>query len=119
MKHIGLLAAAAVVVVVLVLFVGFTTGILGGLIGGGYKPPTFGATVTAKVDNRTVLLNVTVTGGTAPYSFIYDFGDGTSRVTTQKGVSYTYTAAGSYTVSVIVRDSTDALVRAAVSVTVV
>ncbi len=117
MKHLGLAAAAVAVIIVLTAFIYVTTDIFDGILGGGDEP--FAATLTGSVDNRTATLNVTVTGGTAPYSFIFDLGDGTSRITTDPGLVYTYTSSGTYLVKVLVRDAVDGFAEAAINVTIV
>ncbi len=47
----------------------------------------------------------TATGGTAPYSYSWNFGDGSAASTTQSP-SHTYTAAGTYTATLTVTDTT-------------
>ena len=51
-----------------------------------------------------VSFNTLVTGGTAPFAYSWNFGDG-SAGSSQKNPSHTYYAAGEFTATVIVRDS--------------
>ncbi|KPJ64821.1 hypothetical protein AMK68_00410 [candidate division KD3-62 bacterium DG_56] len=54
--------------------------------------------------DEAVSFNGNVTGGTAPYSYDWDFGDGGSS--TEAAPSHTYTAGGTFTVSLTVTDDT-------------
>ena len=56
-----------------------------------------------------ITLNVTSTGGTAPYTFAWTFGDGTNG--TGNPASHTFASGGSYNVTVAIRDSTGAIIR--------
>jgi len=116
MKHPGLIVAVVVVAVVLVGFIYMTTDIIEGLLG---KSPTgFSATLGGQKTNLTVNYTATVVGGYAPFGYIWDFGDGVSRITSTPSVVYTYAVAGTYTATVLVRDNTDTLVEASFTVTV-
>jgi hypothetical protein len=44
------------------------------------------------------------TGGFSPHTFLWDFGDGTTRETKYKGVAHTYFKSGTYTVTCIASD---------------
>jgi PKD repeat protein len=55
----------------------------------------------------TVHFTGSAAGGTAPYTWSWDFGDGSAPVTTQNA-QHTYAAEGTYTVSLTVRDSAGA-----------
>jgi PKD repeat protein len=52
----------------------------------------------------TVAFGTTVSGGTAPYTYDWNFGDGTAHGSTQ-APSHTYTTVGTYTATVTVTDS--------------
>ena len=82
------------------------------------QPTQFTATLTGDKTNLTVQLNVTVTGGVAPFTYIWDFGDNTTRITATGALSYTYAKAGTYTVTVLVRSTDDKLAEASTTVTV-
>src|SRR6184192_4950302 len=56
-----------------------------------------------------VTLNATSSGGTAPYTFAWTFGDGTNG--TGNPASHTFASGGSYNVTVAIRDSTGAIIR--------
>ena len=60
------------------------------------QPPAVGA--------LTALFTSAPSGGTGPYAFVWDFGDG--GVDTAQNTSHTYATAGSYTVTVSVTDAT-------------
>jgi len=63
---------------------------------------TMAADVTTGTIPLAVSFSVTVSGGTAPYTYAWDFGDGSSS--TQQNPSHTYQIAGTYTVSITVTD---------------
>jgi len=56
-----------------------------------------------------VTLNATSSGGTAPYTFAWTFGDGTNG--TDNPAIHTFASGGSYNVTVTIKDSAGALVR--------
>ena len=66
-------------------------------------------TVTTSADticeNASISFTSTTTGGTAPYTYIWDFGDGGIDATANP--SHTYTTAGSYSVNLLVIDDTN------------
>jgi len=58
-----------------------------------------------QTDSLQVTCTAEVTGGTTPYTFVWDFGDGGPTVTTTVGeVTYTYTEAHTYDVTLTVID---------------
>jgi len=61
-------------------------------------------------------LSGSVTGGTPPYTFAWNLGDGTTS--SQSSVNHTYTSAGSYTASLTVTDSHGVTSQASVQLTV-
>jgi len=64
----------------------------------------------------STVLTASVTGGQAPYTYAWAFGD--SQTGTGNVVSHTYNTAGSYTATVTVTDNTAATATATVSITV-
>jgi len=70
-----------------------------------YTAPVAAFTYTGSTCNppSTVTFNPTVTG-VAPFTYVWDFGDGSPTSTASNPVK-TYTASGSYTVTLIVTDS--------------
>jgi PKD repeat protein len=84
----------------------------------GATPLTASATGTPATGNAP--LNVSfagsATGGTAPYSYSWNFGDGTATSTAQNP-SHTYNAAGTFTATLTVTDSSSPLKTTTASVT--
>ena len=64
----------------------------------------------------TVSFNGSATGGTSPYAFGWSFGDGAASAT--QNPSHTYTAAGTYTATLTVRDAVAAVSSSTVTVVV-
>ncbi|HEV2348135.1 MAG TPA: PKD domain-containing protein [Actinocrinis sp.] len=72
----------------------------------GSTPLSASATGSPGTGNAPLAVNFTgsATGGTAPYSYSWNFGDGSAASTTQNP-SHTYSAAGTYTATLTVTDS--------------
>ncbi|WP_369394635.1 PKD domain-containing protein [Streptomyces sp. CG1] len=72
----------------------------------GTTPLSASAGASPTTGNAPLAVNFTgsASGGTAPYSYNWDFGDGSAAGTTQNP-SHTYSAAGSYTATLTVTDS--------------
>ena len=64
---------------------------------------SFGFDPSAPVQGATVSFTVSVTGGTLPYIFIWDFGDGSTA--TDASPTHAFTSPGAYTVGLTVNDS--------------
>jgi PKD repeat protein len=79
------------------------------------------ATAAAMPTSGQVPLNVaftgTATGGNPPYSYSWNFGDG-SATSTAQNPSYTYNSAGTYTATLTVTDSSSPVKTATSSVTI-
>jgi PKD repeat protein len=71
--------------------------------------PALTASATADKTSGTAPVTVNFTGsasnGTGPYTYEWDFGDGSAH-STQQNPAHTYTSAGSYSVTLTVTDST-------------
>jgi PKD repeat protein len=84
-------------------------------------PPvgTFAATISANVTTGTAPLAVSfhgsATGGVAPYTYLWTFGDGSATVS-GNATAHTYAATGSYVATLLVTDSQGATVTAAIAV---
>ena len=66
------------------------------------------------VTNKTVIFEAIITENTSEIAtYAWDFGDGTEQNTTQPTVTYNYTNAGFYTVSLYVEDSSSPPVKSA------
>ena len=79
------------------------------VVGGG---TALNVTLTASTDRPSVGVgvgfSVTVSGGLAPYTFNYSFGDGTFLVNATTGsVTHVYGASGAFCAAVVVADSAD------------
>jgi PKD repeat protein len=77
---------------------------------------TASATPTSGQVPLTVAFTGTATGGTPPYSYSWNFGDG-SAVSTAQNPSHTYNSAGTYTAALTVTDSAAKTATTSVSVT--
>jgi PKD repeat protein len=64
---------------------------------------TINASISSPQIGQTVSFTASATGGTSPYNFAISFGDGATG--TGRSPSHAYSTAGSYTVTLTVRDS--------------
>ncbi len=76
------------------------------------QPPTAVLTFSpsSPAAGYPVTLNATSSGGAAPYTFEWTFGDGTNG--TGNPAFHTFASGGSYNVTVAIRDSTGAIIQA-------
>src|SRR5438093_8181162 len=76
------------------------------------QPPTavFTFSPSSPAAGYPVTLNATSSGGAAPYTFEWTFGDGTNG--TGNPAFHTFASGGSYNVTVAIRDSTGAIIQA-------
>ncbi len=74
------------------------------------QPPTAAFTVSpsSPAAGYPVTLNATSSGGTAPYTFAWTFGDGTNG--TSNPAIHTFPSGGLYNVTVTIRDNTGAII---------
>ena len=98
--------------------VGFTTGdewqsgmLTSSILAPVAQPPTAVLTFSpsSPAAGYPVTLNATSSGGTAPYTFAWTFGDGING--TGNPAIHTFASGGSYNVTVAIRDSTGAIIR--------
>lgn len=64
----------------------------------------------------TVTFSCSASGGTAPYSYLWDFGDGASS--TEANTTHTYTTTGLWTATIYVVDATNTVVSKSFSIKV-
>ena len=97
---------------------GFTTGnewqpgmLTSSIFSAVAQPPTAALTFSpsSPAAGYPVTLNTTSSGGTAPYTFAWTFGDGING--TGNPAIHTFASGGSYNVTVAIRDSTGAIIR--------
>jgi len=97
---------------------GFTTGdewqsgmLTSSILAPVAQPPTAVLTFSpsSPAAGYPVTLNATSSGGTAPYTFAWTFGDGING--TGNPAIHTFASGGSYNVTVAIRDSTGAIIR--------
>jgi PKD repeat protein len=72
---------------------------------------------TQGIAPATFVFHARVTGGTEPYTYSWDFGDG-SRESNEQTVLHTFAEAGTYNVGIIVTDSTGRTVSDSILITV-
>ena len=76
----------------------------------GMEEADFGWAPPSPTVGRAVYFTASVTGGTAPFSYTWDLGDGSAPFTGgDGGVTHTYTATGTFTVTLTVTDTCGAL----------
>ncbi len=96
-----------------------TQGVAVAVVDSGGNVAPLGATIAALPTIGTIPLvvsfNAVVSGGTPPYAYDWDFGDGGSS--TQRNTSHTYREAGNYSASVTVTDSQGRTVTRRINVT--
>src|SRR2546425_9352993 len=72
-------------------------------------PPGLGVSFTwspsTPVAGQAVIFTASVSGGTAPFTYAWTFGDGSTLSTTASTASHTYAAMGSYSVTLKVTDA--------------
>ena len=105
----------AVVIVAVLFITGMLSGLLGGILSGGGTRFAANFTTTPGGTNTTVQFNSTATGGVAPYRYVWSFGDG--NFSTIANPTHVFTP-GTYTVELIVLDSTNASVTVRKNITV-
>jgi len=97
---------------------GFTTGnewqpgmLTSSIFSAVAQPPTAALTFSpsSPAAGYPVTLNTTSSGGTAPYTFAWTFGDGING--TGNPAIHTFASGGSYNVTVAIRDSTGAIIQ--------
>lgn len=82
------------------------------------SPPTeqLSTSITTTISSMTVSFQSNVSGGTAPYTYQWNFGDGTTS--TLASPSHTYSTAGTYSVTLTVKDSSSPQQSATSSISV-
>ena len=72
---------------------------------------TLAVSPTSVIVNGTVYFNVTASGGVAPYTYKYYFGNGGNITSSSNTTTYKYTKAGTYTAYVNVTDSAGTTIK--------
>src|SRR5215210_5958663 len=92
------------------------------LITGEPAPPLTAVEITSRdtegVAPATFDFEANVTGGTVPYTYSWDFGDGSVESGDDETVDHTFNIAGTYTVTATVTDSTGRTVSDSILITV-
>ena len=116
----GVLVGGGLAVAVVAACVSGNCGGGGGDDASPSTPPSPSVTVGASPTNGTAPLSVqfsaTATGGTSPYTWAWNFGDG--NLSTQQAPQHTYRGAGTFNVSLTVSDSRQRNASGSVLVTV-
>jgi PKD repeat protein len=73
---------------------------------------------TEGVAPATFDFEANVTGGTVPYTYSWDFGDGSVESDDDETIDHTFDVAGNYTISATVTDSTGRAVSDSILITV-
>jgi PKD repeat protein len=73
---------------------------------------------TQEVVPATFQFRADVAGGTEPYTYSWDFGDGSSEESNEQAVSHTFEDAGTYNVALTVTDSRDQMVSNSIQINV-
>jgi hypothetical protein len=94
-----------------------TAWIYRGTLAGGVLSASASAAPSAGGAPLSVAFEAEISGGTPPYSFDWDFGDGSAHAV-EKDPSHTYTQTGRYEAVLAVADSAGASARAAVRIDV-
>src|SRR5215204_998506 len=86
-------------------------------------PPPLTAVEIISSDTQGVVpatfdFEANVTGGTVPYTYSWDFGDGSIETDDDESIDHTFDVAGNYTVSATVTDSTGRTVSDSILITV-
>ncbi len=77
------------------------------------------SSATSVTQGSPVTFTAAVTGDSPPYSFAWNFGDGTVDNSNANPISHTYAIAGNYTVSLVIYDSNRVLATASHTVRVI
>src|SRR5918996_583524 len=73
---------------------------------------------TEGIAPATVEFEANVAGGTGPYTYSWEFGDGSSRESNARTVSHTFDQAGRYNVGLVVMDSRNQIAFDSIAITV-
>lgn len=105
----------AILIVVVIVAVLLVTGLFSGILLPKGQPFTVNFTTSPGGSNHTVQFNSTVSGGVAPFRYVWSFGDG--NFSTLASPKHIFTP-GTYTVELFVLDNVSASASVSKSLTV-
>ena len=88
------------------------------VVNNGLNASISGPTDLTQEVNKSITFKATATGGTAPYQYKWNFGDGTTLADANGQVIHTYSTKGTYVVKLLVTDGDDSQKETTITLTV-